>query len=89
VLFPWQRVAEAGIGLWPDFSAIPARPPESVAELQQALAAFGYDLPVTGVLDRRTEQVLIAFQRHFRPENCDGIADAETRRRIALLAASV
>lgn len=87
-LFPWRRLASHGIGLWPDFSAA-AAPLDGVASVQEALAAFGYDLPVTGALDPRTEQVLIAFQRHFRPERCDGIADDETRRRIALVAVAV
>lgn len=87
-LFPWQRLAGAGIGLWPDFARAMA-PPETVTQIQGALAAVGYDLPATGTLDERTVQVLIAFQRHFRPENCDGLADDETRRRIAAVAASV
>lgn len=87
-LFPWRRLAESGIGLWPDFAAA-APPLDGMAPLQEALAAYGYDLPVTGARDTRTEQVLIAFQRHFRPERCDGVADDETRRRIALVAAAV
>jgi N-acetylmuramoyl-L-alanine amidase len=87
-LFDWPRLARAGIGLWPDFSRT-AGAPESIAEIQHALAAYGYDIPATGLLDERTVQGLIAFQRHFRPTDCTGIADAETRRRIALVAASV
>ena len=88
-LFPWRQLARAGIGLWPDFAASPAPPAATISELQRALAAFGYDLPVTGALDERTALVLIAFQRHFRPENCDGVADLELRRRVAALAAAV
>jgi N-acetylmuramoyl-L-alanine amidase len=87
--FPWERLAQAGVGIWPDFSMVPQTSPESPAEMQVALAAFGYDLGVTATFDERTVQVLIAFQRHFRPENCDGVADEETRRRIALVAAAV
>ncbi len=45
-LFSWQRLARTGIGLWPDFSR-PAQPPETIAAMQEALAAYGYDLPVT------------------------------------------
>jgi len=84
-LFPWARLARAGIGLWPDFTATPKGVPETVARLQRALADYGYELPVSGEPDRRTTEVLIAFQRHFRPEKCDGVADDETRRRIALV----
>ena len=87
-LFPWRRLAEAGIGAWPDFAKAPA-PPGEVTAIQTALAAYGYGVEPTGALDERMVQVLIAFQRHFRPENCDGVADDETRRRIAALAASV
>jgi N-acetylmuramoyl-L-alanine amidase len=87
-LFPWARLARAGIGLWPDFSRA-APTPDSIADIQEALAAYGYEIPFTGALDQRTVQVLIAFQRHFRPEKCDGVADEETRRRIALVAAAV
>lgn len=87
--FPWPCLARAGIGIWPDFSAAPENPPESVAEIQAALVAFGYDLALTETLDERTVQVLIAFQRHFRPRKCDGVADDETRQRIALVAAAV
>jgi N-acetylmuramoyl-L-alanine amidase len=84
-LFPWRRLAAKGIGLWPDFTET-AAPLDSIAAVQETLAAFGYDLPVTGALDRRTEQVLVAFQRHFRPERCDGVADDETRRCAELVA---
>ena len=87
--FPWDALARAGIGIWPDFSAAPAGVPGSAGELQAALAAFGYDLAPTGTLDARTAVVVTAFQRHFRPRNCDGVADLETRRRAALVAAAV
>ena len=43
-LFDWPRLARAGIGLWPDFSRTTSAP-ESIVDLQQALADFGYDLP--------------------------------------------
>ena len=41
-------------------------------------ALYGYDLPVTGVFDPRTKAVVTAFQRHFRRERVDGVADAST-----------
>jgi N-acetylmuramoyl-L-alanine amidase len=38
-------------------------------------------------MDAQTRDVLIAFQRHFRPERIDGHADAATLARLdALLA---
>jgi N-acetylmuramoyl-L-alanine amidase len=84
-LFDWARLARAGIGLWPDSARSPARKPEGIAAVQTALAAYGYALPVTGVPDERTRQVLAAFQRHFRPARCDGEPDAETLRGLAVL----
>lgn len=87
-LFDWARLSRAGIGLWPDFSAA-APPPASTAALQVALAAIGYACPASGVLDTETRTVVTAFQRHFRPARCDGVADAETGQRIAILAKAV
>jgi N-acetylmuramoyl-L-alanine amidase len=87
-LFDWPRLAQAGIGMWPDFRAdTPVA--ATTQELQSQLRAIGYDCPVSGLLDAPTQAVLTAFQRHFRPARCDGVADAETRRRIASLARSV
>ena len=87
-LFDWARLARAGIGLWPDFAALPP-PATSIAELQEQLAAIGYETPRTGAEDAATTQVIAAFQRHFRPSRCDGKPDAETRQRIAALAAAI
>ncbi len=69
-LFDWQRLAAAGIGIWPaesdtcdvDANAVVAR-----------LAAVGYEVvdPVA---------TLRAFQRHFRPARVNGRIDFETAR---------
>ncbi len=87
-LFDWSRLARAGIGLWPDFAARTS-PAADIAEMQAMLAAIGYETPQTGVLDEATRQVVLAFQRHFRPSRCDGAPDAETLQRIAVLLAAV
>jgi N-acetylmuramoyl-L-alanine amidase len=87
-LFDWGRLGRAGIGLWPDFNA-GGIAPETTAALQTALATIGYACPQSGALDAETQAVVTAFQRHFRPARCDGVADAETRRRIAILAKAV
>jgi len=87
-LFDWARLARAGIGVWPDSAALPP-PAASIAELQEQLAAIGYETPRTGVADAATAQVIAAFQRHFRPSRCDGKADRETRQLIAALAAAM
>jgi len=73
-LFPWPRLAVAGIGLWPFAGGETAVLPGAKA----MLAAYGYDVsdPVAAVT---------AFQRHFRPERVDGVLDAETAGRLACL----
>lgn len=57
-LFPWQDLAEKGVGLWPD-EEIPYEPAMS---LQDMLAAYGYNP------DEDISTVIAAFHRHFRPE---------------------
>ncbi|HEY3916680.1 MAG TPA: N-acetylmuramoyl-L-alanine amidase [Stellaceae bacterium] len=84
-LFDWPRLARAGIGLWPDFAA-PVAAPASIGEVQALLAKIGYRCPQNGTVDAETTAVITAFQRHYRPARCDGVADDETRRRIAGLA---
>ena len=59
-----------------------------VAHAQSRLARFGYDVTVSGILDRSTTQALSAFQRHFRPFCFDGRPDGETRRLLAALIAA-
>jgi N-acetylmuramoyl-L-alanine amidase len=78
-LFDWPRLAAAGIGLWPSGGE---GAPRNVATLQAQLAAFGYAVPRHGRLDRATELVITAFQRHFRPEWVDGVADRATLARL-------
>lgn len=70
VRFPWRTLAEAGIGLWPVDGAAPVE-----RDFQSALQRYGY--PPPGALPG--EEIVKAFQRHFRPSRVDGIADLETR----------
>ena len=83
--FDWRRLARAGVGL-----AVEPMPPgddlalslgdegEQVAALQLTLQDFGYGVEPTGTYGRGLEQVVIAFQRHFRQARVDGRADAST-----------
>lgn len=82
--FPWRKLHEAGIGAWPDDTAVAryqarfeADPPPLCA-LQTALAAWGYQLEVNGELDDKTLAVLRAFQMRFRPADYRGQPDAES-----------
>lgn len=83
-LFPWKRLADAGLGIWPQASAVArqqayfdANPP-GIAWYQQQLARLGYGLEQTGVLDQATRSTLAAFQMHFRPQRHDGMPDAQS-----------
>jgi N-acetylmuramoyl-L-alanine amidase len=84
-LFPWARLHRAGIGHWIPpapigdgrfFAEGDEGPP--VEALQAMFALYGYDVPVDGTFGARTTAVVAAFQRHFRPERVDGIADSST-----------
>ncbi len=72
-LFPWQRLAEAGIGLWPSPSSTTAARGEQA--FAQQLSRFGYGVPPQ--VDVPLDAVVTAFQRHFRPSCIDGVADGE------------
>lgn len=83
-LFPWWRLAEAGLILWPDGSLVAERlavyqsqlPP--VAWFQQRLSEHGFEIAQTGELDDATRLVIAAFQTKYRPARHDGDPDAET-----------
>jgi N-acetylmuramoyl-L-alanine amidase len=51
---------------------------DPVFALQAMLKLYGYGLEASGTFDKRTKLVVEAFQRHFRQERVDGIADAST-----------
>jgi N-acetylmuramoyl-L-alanine amidase len=94
-LFPWKRLAEAGHGLWVEPPAAPGLPlaegeeGAAVFALQAGFTRLGYDLPPSGKFDAATKAVVVAFQRHWRQDKVDGVADGETRARlIALLRAA-
>jgi N-acetylmuramoyl-L-alanine amidase len=92
-LFPWKELAEAGIGAWPDAATVerylagrdPHQAVDNLGLLQAQLRQYGYDAPLSGVLDAATVQVLVAFQMHFRPSDYSGAADAETGAIVAAL----
>jgi N-acetylmuramoyl-L-alanine amidase len=83
--FPWARLSESGVGHW----VAPAPLAEAhglslgdsgaaVANLQDLLAKYGYGIPSAGQFDPPMRDVVVAFQRHFRPARVDGIADSST-----------
>jgi N-acetylmuramoyl-L-alanine amidase len=62
---------------------------DDVRDLQQALARYGYGIPINGKYDATTMDVVTAFQRHFRPARVDGIADHSTLTTLQALLASL
>ncbi|MDW8445458.1 MAG: N-acetylmuramoyl-L-alanine amidase [Acetobacteraceae bacterium] len=97
-LFPWPRLAEAGIGLWPGEApaAVDEVPPlapgdtgDGVRALRATLRRVGYRVAPEGPVDGSLTTVLVAFQRHWAPHRTDGVADGRTRwaaGRVAALA---
>ncbi|AKA25130.1 N-acetylmuramoyl-L-alanine amidase [Pseudomonas chlororaphis] len=77
--FPWKRLAEAGIGAWPDapttdhylarFSVMPP----SMVQVSKALETYGY-----GYLDQGLEVVVKAFQMRFNQQQVSGVVDLKT-----------
>jgi N-acetylmuramoyl-L-alanine amidase len=95
--FPWDRLAAAGVGLWVVPAPIaqgptlaPGEQGKEVEQLHTMLARYGYGIAIGRVYDAMTRDVVVAFQRHFRPARIDGIADAstiDTLRRLLTAAA--
>ncbi len=88
--FPWARLAEAGIGLWPGPAPDEARAlaPVMIGEegpgvraLRQTLRRIGYRVVPEGAHDRTLAVTVAAFQRHWAQHRTDGVADGETRWR--------
>jgi N-acetylmuramoyl-L-alanine amidase len=85
--FPWRRLAEAGVSIWPKPIPFQAEPHEDrVGRVQQQLVAIGYGVELTGLMDAATRAALRAFQRRFRPGHIDGLIDDETQMLLASVA---
>lgn len=90
-LFPWKRLADAGLIRWPDATAVAREQAAFSVSLpspqwfQEQLARLGYSTPQSGVLDAATRKVLAAFQMKYRPARFDGEADAESAALLLVL----
>ena len=94
--FPWQQLFKAGIGHW-----VMAEPIGSgryiqrgdvgapVEALQSMLALYGYAVEITGEYDELTASSVTAFQRHFRQQKVDGVADQSTLATLHRLLSSL
>lgn len=96
-LFDWRRLAEAGIGLWPDGDAPRTSGTNAplamgdhgprVTRLRRRLARYGYGVGEDDRFGPHTKAVVTAFQRHFRPVRLDGTWDDECDARLTQLLA--
>jgi N-acetylmuramoyl-L-alanine amidase len=83
-LFPWKRLADAGLMPWPDAALVSRKRPDYELSLpdidwfQRKLAEHGFAVPQNGQYDEATQHVLAAFQMKYRPSRFDGVPDAET-----------
>ena len=82
--FPWRRLFDEGIGIWPDGEAVASYRERfklalpSAQTLQTALLALGYQVEVTAAWDIQTRFAVRAFQLRFRPTDYSGFLDFET-----------
>ncbi|WP_105415629.1 N-acetylmuramoyl-L-alanine amidase [Neorhizobium sp. T25_27] len=83
--FPWEKLYLDGIGHWIDPAQIRGgrffqfgESGQPIEALQSMLSLYGYGIEITGTFCERTKGVVEAFQRHFRPQLVDGIADFST-----------
>jgi len=92
-LFPWKKLAEAGLITWPDAAQVASQQAifeqqlPDITWFQQKLALHGYATPQTGVFDEATKNVLAIFQTRYRPSLYDGSADAESAAILSVLTA--
>jgi N-acetylmuramoyl-L-alanine amidase len=84
--FDWPFLAREGVGAWvppsPPLTEDAGLPigaaPVAVLAAQALFRRYGYDMDLSGVLDAKTQAVITAFQRHFRPARVDGALDLST-----------
>ncbi len=90
--FPWARLADEGVGIWPQVKSKNQRPlfkrndnAKGIAILQTALAYLGYNIQANAKMDTHTRSVIRAFQRRYRAEKTDGVLDVQTLEILTLL----
>ncbi len=83
--FPWGRLHAAGVGHFVEPVPISGGrffqkgdSGQPIEALQSMLSLYGYDIDINGEYSDKTEGVIAAFQRHFRPALVDGVADMST-----------
>lgn len=91
-LFPWVRLAQAGLIRWPDPVTVERLKPAFAATLpdaawfQRKLRQHGFALAATGQWDDASRNALSAFQMKYRPLRFDGMPDVESAAMLQALA---
>lgn len=83
-LFPWQQLAQQGVGAWPDANRVafylngrgPYQPVDQRG-LLDLLSRYGYQV-THDMTPEQQQRVIQAFQMHFRPTKYSGLPDAQT-----------
>ena len=95
-LFPWQALHRAGVGHWAEPDPVvagerygPGDTGNAVARLKRRFKKYGYAVADLQDFDDEAAAVVRAFQRHFRPAQIDGVADASTLRTLERLSAAL
>jgi N-acetylmuramoyl-L-alanine amidase len=68
-LFNWRLLANNGIGIYPEKTT--GAKTLKLEEIQSMLAKYGYEILVSGIMDKQTIDVMRAFNEHFNPECYD------------------
>lgn len=82
--FPWQRLASLGYGAWYDDETVIKywerflKEPLPLINIQNALAAYGYNIEPSGESDEQTRNVTRAFQLHFRPSEVTEVMNVDS-----------
>lgn len=83
--FPWQRLYEQyGIGAWYDkfdrqfFMNQEAFDNVSIQEIKQEFREYGYRINDSDEWDKKSRDVIYAFQLHFSPQHLTATMDLET-----------
>lgn len=69
-LFDWRNLALNGVGYWPTAGNQNTTSQINVSNFESALQKYGYET-------NNLTATIVAFQRHFLPENCNGQPNKE------------
>ena len=89
--FPWKYLADQGIGAWPNdqdvdiiLKKLSKDKKINIANMQDNLRSYGYNVQTTKLLDQQTKDAIRAFQWHFQTSNTSGVPNLKT---VAILKA--